>query len=108
MWGNLTVRNLSSATQRSCVNVVSKFSRYFRRSSDHLGLEHVHAFQVHLTARGTFSRLISGQKHEYLRRLRYAGDGDMAAAATSLSRDLRSWSCGSGSIPIVDKMCSQR
>ncbi len=43
-----------------------------------------------------------------LRRLRYAGDGDMAAAATSLSRDLRSWSCGSGSIPIVDKMCSQR
>jgi hypothetical protein len=42
------------------------------------------------------------------RRLRYAGDGDMAAAATSLSRDLRSWSCGSGSIPIVDKMCSQR
>jgi hypothetical protein len=43
-----------------------------------------------------------------LRRLCYAGDGDMAAAATSLSRDLRSWSCGSGSIPIVDKMCSQR
>ena len=43
-----------------------------------------------------------------LRWLRYAGDGDMAAAATSLSRDLRSWSCGSGSIPIVDKMCSQR
>jgi len=43
-----------------------------------------------------------------LRRLRYADDGDMAAAATSLSRDLRSWSCGSGSIPIVDKMCSQR
>jgi hypothetical protein len=51
---------------------------------------------------------ISGQKRGYLRRLRYAGDGDMAAAATSLSRDLRSWSCGSGSIPIVDKMCSQR
>lgn len=37
-----------------------------------------------------------------------SGDGDMAAAATSLSRDLRSWSCGSGSIPIVAKMCSQR
>jgi hypothetical protein len=49
-----------------------------------------------------------GPKIRRERRLRYAGDGDMAAAATSLSRDLRSWSCGSGSIPIVDKMCSQR
>ncbi|MGY4315266.1 hypothetical protein ACVWW1_004593 [Bradyrhizobium sp. JR3.5] len=48
----MTVRNLSPATQRSYLNAVSKFSRYFGRSPDHLGLEDVHAFQVHLVATG--------------------------------------------------------
>ena len=45
---DMTVRNLSPATQRSYVNAVSKFSRYFSRSPDRLGLEDVRAFQVHL------------------------------------------------------------
>jgi len=49
---DMTVRNLSPATQRSYLNAVSKFSRYFGRSLDHLGLEDVHAFQVHLVATG--------------------------------------------------------
>jgi hypothetical protein len=49
---DMTVRNLSPATQRSYLNAVSKFSRYFGRSPDHLGLEDVHAFQVHLVAMG--------------------------------------------------------
>ncbi|WP_245288929.1 phage integrase N-terminal SAM-like domain-containing protein, partial [Bradyrhizobium elkanii] len=49
---DMTVRNLSPATQRSYLNAVSKFSRYFGRSPDHLGLEDVHAFQVHLVATG--------------------------------------------------------
>src|SRR3981081_59309 len=44
----MTVRNLSPATQQSYLNAVSKFSRYFGRSPDRLGLEDVHAFQVHL------------------------------------------------------------
>jgi site-specific recombinase XerD len=48
---DMTVRNLSPATQQSYLNAVSKFSRYFGRSPDHLGLEDVHAFQVHLVAR---------------------------------------------------------
>src|SRR5262245_36133961 len=49
---DMTVRNLSPATQQSYLNAVSKFSRYFSRSPDRLGLEDVHAFQVHLVATG--------------------------------------------------------
>jgi integrase/recombinase XerD len=49
---DMTIRNLSPATQRSYLNAVSKFSRYHGRSPDRLGLEEVRAFQVHLAARG--------------------------------------------------------
>ncbi len=49
---DMTVRNLSPATQRSYINAVSKFSRYFGRSPDRLGLEDVRAFQVHLASNG--------------------------------------------------------
>jgi site-specific recombinase XerD len=49
---DMTVRNLSPATQQSYLNAVSKFSRYFGRSPDRLGLEDVHAFQLHLVATG--------------------------------------------------------
>lgn len=53
MLEDMTVRNLSPATQRSYVHAVAKFSRYFGRSPDRLGLEDVRAFQVHLVAKGT-------------------------------------------------------
>ena len=49
---DMTVRNLSPATQRSYISAVSKFSRYFGRSPGHLGLEDVRAFQIHLVATG--------------------------------------------------------
>src|SRR5438132_14349106 len=49
---DMTVRNLSPATQESYLNAVSKFSRYVGRSPDRLGLEDVHAFQLHLVATG--------------------------------------------------------
>src|SRR6266566_476896 len=49
---DMTVRNLSPATQQSYLSAVSKFSRYFGRCPDRLGLEDVHAFQVHLVATG--------------------------------------------------------
>lgn len=49
---DMTVRNLSPATQRSYVHAVSKFSRFFSRSPDRLDLEDVRAFQVHLAAGG--------------------------------------------------------
>jgi site-specific recombinase XerD len=49
---DMTVRNLSPATQRSYVHAVTKFSRYFGRSPDRLGLEDVRTFQVHLASKG--------------------------------------------------------
>ena len=49
---DMTVRNLSPATQRSYVNAVSKFSRYCGRSPDKLGLDEVRDFQVHLVSKG--------------------------------------------------------
>lgn len=49
---DMTVRNLSPATQRSYLYAVTKFSRYFGRSPDRLGLEDVRAFQVHLVSTG--------------------------------------------------------
>ncbi len=48
---DMTVRNLSPATQRSYISAVSKFSRYFGRSPDKLEIEDVRAFQVHLVSR---------------------------------------------------------
>jgi len=49
---DMTVRNLSPATQRSYIHAVQKFSRYFGRSPDLLDLEDVRAFQVHLVSTG--------------------------------------------------------
>lgn len=49
---DMTVRNLSPATQRSFIHAVAKFSRYFDRSPERLGLEDVRAFQVHLVSSG--------------------------------------------------------
>ena len=49
---DMTIRNLSPATQRSYLHAVTKFSRYFGRSPDRLGLEDVRAFQVHLVSSG--------------------------------------------------------
>ncbi len=49
---DMTVRNLSPATQRSYVHAVAKFSRYFGYSPDRLDLEDVRAFQIHLVANG--------------------------------------------------------
>ena len=49
---DMTVRNLSPATQRPYISAVSKFSRYFGRSPAKLELEDVRAFQVHLVSTG--------------------------------------------------------
>ena len=50
---DMTVRNLSPATQRSYVHAVAKFGRYFGRSPDRLGVEDItRAFQVHLVSTG--------------------------------------------------------
>ena len=49
---DMTIRNLSPATQQSYVHAVSKFSRYFGHSPDRLGSEDVRAYQVHLISKG--------------------------------------------------------
>ena len=49
---DMTVRNLSPATQRSYVHAVAKFGRFFSRSPERLGLKDVRTFQVHLVAGG--------------------------------------------------------
>ena len=49
---DMTIRNLAPATQQSYVQAVAKFSRYFGRSPDRLGLEDVRNYQVHLASRG--------------------------------------------------------
>src|SRR3954465_5101896 len=48
MLEDMTVRNLSPATQQSYLYAVAKFSRHFGRSPDRLGLEEVRAYQLHL------------------------------------------------------------
>ena len=52
MTEDMTVRNMSPATQRSYISAVAKFSRYSGRSPDRLDLEDVRAFQVHLVSTG--------------------------------------------------------
>jgi len=49
---DMTVRNLSPATQRSYLHAVTRFSRYFGRSPDLLDVEDVRAYQVYLVAQG--------------------------------------------------------
>jgi len=47
---------MTPATQRSGIHAVAKFSHYFGRSPDRLGLEDVRAFQVHLVSTGVSGR----------------------------------------------------
>ena len=52
MIDDMTVRNLSPATQQSYVYAVAKFSRFFGCSPDRLGIEKVRAYQLHLAGFG--------------------------------------------------------
>jgi integrase/recombinase XerD len=52
MIDDMSLRNLSPATQRPYLHAVTKFSRHYGRSPDQLGLEDVRAFQVHLVSQG--------------------------------------------------------
>jgi integrase/recombinase XerD len=49
---DMTVRNLSPATQRSYLYTVAKFSRFFGKSPERLELEDVRTYQVHLASQG--------------------------------------------------------
>jgi len=52
MIDDMTIRNLSPATQQSYLHAVRKFSRFFGRSPERLDIEDVRRFQVHLAGRG--------------------------------------------------------
>lgn len=52
MLEDLRIRNLSKGTQANYVCQVARFARYFGRSPDELGPEHIRAWQVHLVQRG--------------------------------------------------------
>ena len=47
---DMTIRNLSQATQQSYIYAVARFSRHFSSSPDQLGAEEVRAYQLHLVA----------------------------------------------------------
>ena len=49
---DMTVRNLSPATQRSYIHAVKKFSEFFERSPAKLGVEDVRVYQLHLVSKG--------------------------------------------------------
>src|ERR1700738_1271184 len=51
---DMTIRNLSQATQQSYIYPIRKFSRHFGRSPDRLGIEDVRAYQLHLIAQKRF------------------------------------------------------
>jgi len=51
MTEDMMVRNLAPATQQSYLYAVAKFSRHFGRSPDHLSLDDVRAYQVHLASK---------------------------------------------------------
>jgi site-specific recombinase XerD len=48
MIADMTIRNLSPATQQSYIYAVAKFSRHFGCSPDRLSLEQVRSYQLHL------------------------------------------------------------
>ena len=52
MIDDMSLRNLSPATQRSYLHAVKRFSQFHGRSPDQLGLEDVRAFQVYLVSQG--------------------------------------------------------
>jgi site-specific recombinase XerD len=66
---DMTVRNLSPATQRSYVHAVARFSQYFDKSPDRLGLEDVRAYQVHLASKGmawaSFNQIVCALRFLY-------------------------------------------
>jgi integrase/recombinase XerD len=69
MIDDMTIRNLSPATQRSSLHAVEAYRRYFGRSPDQLGLEDVRAYQVHPAGKGiawaTLSQIVCALRFLY-------------------------------------------
>src|ERR1700740_2452193 len=87
---DMTVRNLSPATQQSYLRAVSKFSRYFGRSPDCLEVEDVHAFRLHLVATGvswpSLNQIVCALRFFYGVTLGRASMPERTASVTSTSK----------------------
>ena len=46
---DMQIRNLAENTQKSYIQQVSLFARYFQKSPELLGPDHIRAYQLHLT-----------------------------------------------------------
>jgi hypothetical protein len=58
---DMQIRNLSPNTQRSYVQQVSLFARYFGKSPEFLGPEEIRAYQLYLTN----EKELSHQRHSH-------------------------------------------
>ena len=56
MLEDMRVRRLSPFTQRTYVETVARFARYFNRSPDRLGPEQIRAYQVYLATERRLSK----------------------------------------------------
>ena len=52
MIDDMALRNMSPSTQKVYTQAVANFARFFHRSPDQLGLEHVRLYRLHLVKRG--------------------------------------------------------
>src|SRR5271165_2397765 len=95
---DMTIRNLSPATQQSYVHAVSKFSQYFGRSPDRLGLEDVRAYQVHLASKGVMEGDGAYGRHS---RIPAAGGGMAIPMLEDAARRI-AWEAGDRPIVIAD------
>lgn len=73
MTEDMTLRNLSPATQAAYLHQVDKFARYFGRSPDRLGSEEIRRYQLHLVERGvswsTFDQAVCALRFLYSKTL---------------------------------------
>ena len=67
---DIEIRGLSKRTQESYLGCVKQFVKYFMKSPDHLSLEDIHTYQLHLirdrkVAENIFNQYVSALKFLY-------------------------------------------
>ena len=87
MIDDMTLRNLSPATQQSYVYAVAKFSRFFGRSPDQLGVEEVRTYQIHLVGHGLSWPHQRGGKRSTAGRSSALCSSGMTSRGTDASRE---------------------
>ena len=84
MLDELQRRNYAQNTVRAYIHTVEDFAKYFHRSPDRLGPEHIREYQVHLfrdcklspgtiEGRSAALRFLDGGENDFLVRLNVAG-----------------------------------